>query len=97
MTGLVVRERGGGVRFDVRVQPRASRTEIAGVHGQALKVRVNAPPVDGSANAAVVTLLADRLGVPRSAIRVVAGATSRIKIIEVSGVRPQDILRLVST
>jgi uncharacterized protein (TIGR00251 family) len=93
---LVVHERTGGVRFDVRVQPRARRTELAGLHGTALKVRVQAPPVDGAANAAVVALLADRLDVARSRVRVVAGMTSRTKVVEVDGVSAPAVRALAS-
>lgn len=82
---LPVQEAGGEVRFCVKVQPRASRTELVGVAGSALKVRVTAPPVDAAANEAVRELLADLLGVPRGAVRLVRGATSRNKIVAVSG------------
>ena len=56
----------GGIRIRIHVQPRASRTEIAGRHGDALKVRLAAPPVDGAANDALLDFIADRLGVPRA-------------------------------
>lgn len=83
---FVVTERAdGAVRFAVRVQPRASRSGIEGVHGEALKVRLSAPPVDGAANEALVALLADALGVGRREVRVVSGGTSRSKIVEVVG------------
>ncbi len=91
---LRVDDRDGGVRFSVRVQPRASRNEIVGLHGDALKVRLSAPPVDGAANAALVELLADALGVPRRAVRIVAGETSRGKVVEVDGVHVDNIRRL---
>ena len=77
--------RGLVVRVGVHVQPRASRSEIVGVHGAALKVRLQAPPVEGAANDALVTLLAERLGVPRRSVRVVAGTTSRAKTVEIDG------------
>ena len=83
MTALRVEARGTGVRVSVHVQPRASRSEIVGVHGTALKVRLQAPPVEGAANDALIALLAERLGVPRRAIRVVGGATSRAKTVEI--------------
>lgn len=56
-----------------------------GLHGAALKVRLQAPPVEGAANDALVALLAERLGVPRRAVRVVAGAASRAKTVEIEG------------
>lgn len=91
---LTVSERETGVRFTVRVQPRASRNEVCGVHGDALKVRLSAPPVDGAANEALIDLLAQSLGVARRAVRIVAGATGRSKIVDVDGVRAAQVLRL---
>ncbi len=86
MTDFPVDARAGGVlRFAVRVQPRASRTAVVGVHGGALRVRLQAPPVDGAANAALVEHLAEALDVPRRAVRVVAGGTARGKTVEVEG------------
>jgi uncharacterized protein (TIGR00251 family) len=78
----------GGVRLRLRIQPRASRTEVAGTHGDAIRVRLTAPPVDGAANEALVRFLAERLGVSRAAVRVVSGETSRSKVVEVDGVDP---------
>jgi uncharacterized protein (TIGR00251 family) len=75
-----------GVRMRVRVQPRASRTEVAGPHGDVVRVRLTAAPVDGAANEALVRLLAERLEVPRSAVRILGGATSRSKVVEVDGI-----------
>lgn len=72
-----------GFRLAVLVVPGASRTEIAGVQGEALKIRVAAPPEGGRANEAVAALLADRLGLPRRAVRLARGATSRHKIFEI--------------
>ena len=86
-TALAITERDAGVlRFAVRVQPRASRSAIEGTHGDALRVRLSAPPVDGAANEALVELLAKALGVAKGKVRVVAGAASRSKVIEVDGV-----------
>lgn len=92
--GLTVRDDDGSVRFAVRVQPRASRSEIAGVHGDAMKVRLSAPPVDGAANAALVELIAEALGVGRRAVRIVSGESSRSKVVEVEGVTAAAVLRL---
>ncbi len=75
-----------GVAIRVHVQPRASRTEVAGLHGDAVKVRLAAPPVDGAANDCLVRLLAELFGVPRSAVAVTAGHTARRKVVAVRGV-----------
>ena len=75
-----------GVRINVYVQPRASKTEIAGMHGDALKIRLTAPPVDNAANAALVEFIAGKVGVPKGSVRVVAGATARRKVVEIAGV-----------
>jgi uncharacterized protein len=83
------------VHVSVHVQPRATRSEIVGLHGTALKVRLQAPPVDGAANEALVTLLAERLGVARRSVRVIAGATSRSKTVEVDGTT-EDAVRALA-
>jgi uncharacterized protein (TIGR00251 family) len=69
----------------ILVQPRASRSEIVGPHGDALKVRLAAPPVDGAANEELVRLLAREYKVPKSAIEIVAGLSSRRKTIRIRG------------
>lgn len=79
-------ERGDDVSFAVYATPRARRSEFAGERDGALWVRLAAPPVDGAANEALARLLAERLNVPRAAIRLVAGATGRQKRVQVSGV-----------
>jgi uncharacterized protein (TIGR00251 family) len=82
----------------VRVQPRAKRTEVVGERDGALLVRVNAPPVDGKANAAVCRLLAKRLGVPPSALAVIRGASARDKVVSVTGIETSELMhRLVDT
>jgi uncharacterized protein (TIGR00251 family) len=75
-----------GIRLTVHLQPNARRSELAGLHGDALKVRIAAPPVDGAANAAVIAFLADRLQVPRGSVRLLSGAASRRKRLEIDGV-----------
>jgi uncharacterized protein (TIGR00251 family) len=67
----------------LHVQPGARRTEVAGTHGDALKIRLAAPPVDGKANAALIEFIAARLTLPKSAVRLVGGQTSRRKILEI--------------
>ncbi len=83
----------GGVRIKIRVQPRARRSAIDGVHGDALKVRVAAPPVDGKANAAVVAVLARELGVARSAVSITLGEGSRDKVVAIQGVSVEQVRR----
>lgn len=75
----------GTCRLSVKVVPKSSRDRIAGRMGEAIKVCVTAAPERGKANAAVVALLAKALGVPRSAVRIVAGETGARKIVEVDG------------
>lgn len=82
----MIEGRDGSVRVRVYVQPRASRTEIVGQHGDTLKVRLAAPPVDGAANAELVRHLAKRIGVPVSRVRVLSGATGRTKTVEIDDV-----------
>ena len=95
MSGLRVQAVPGGVRLSVRVQPRASKNGIAGVHGEALKVRLTAPPVDGAANEALVELLAATFGIPPRAITIVAGTSSRSKIVEMSGLTEERVRSMV--
>ncbi len=73
------------VRFGVHLTPRGGQDRVDGVAEGVLRVRVAAPPVDGAANDALVKLLASELGVPRSTVRLVSGATARTKVIEVEG------------
>jgi uncharacterized protein (TIGR00251 family) len=82
-----------GIHLRLRIQPRASRTELAGIHGDALRVRLSAPPVDGAANQALIRFLADLLSVPRSAVQVIAGESSRSKLVAVSGIGPEQAAR----
>jgi uncharacterized protein len=80
-----------GALLPVRVQPRARRNEVLGWQGPALRVRVMAPPTDGRANQAVVELLAEALGLPRSSIGLVSGAASRDKLFRVGGHSLDDL------
>jgi len=92
---LEVQEREGTVIFSVRVQSRASKDEIAGEMGGALKVRLRAPAVEDRANEALVEFLAQLLKTPRSAVRILGGERSRTKRLEIRGVTQQQILSLV--
>jgi uncharacterized protein (TIGR00251 family) len=79
----------------LHVQPGARRTEVAGVHGDALKIRLAAPPVDGKANAVLVEFVAARLGLPKSAVRLVGGQSSRRKILELDAAPPDAEKKLL--
>ena len=79
------------VRINVYVQPRASKTAVAGMHDGCIKIRLAAPPVDGAANAALIEFIATRVGVARSRVRLVAGASARRKVIEIEGVEPAAV------
>jgi uncharacterized protein (TIGR00251 family) len=86
----------GTVSFPVRVQPRASKDEIAGVIGGALKVRLQAPAVENRANEALVEFLAHLLKTPKSAVRILSGDRSRTKRIEIRGITKQQVLGLLA-
>ena len=73
------------IRIPVYVQPRASKTMVAGPHDGGWKIRVAAPPVDGAANTALVEFVAERLGVAKSRVRIVSGHSSRRKVVEIDG------------
>ena len=92
---MTVTEKDGIVSFSVRVQPRASRDEIAGEYQDGLKIRLNAPPVDGRANEALRKLLASRLKVPVSAVRIASGERGRTKRVEIRGVSA-DLIRALA-
>lgn len=85
-----LRADGDGVLLTLHIQPGAKKTEVVGLHGEALKIRLAAPPVDGKANAALLAFVADRLGVPRSAVELVGGQTSRAKRVRVSAISPEQ-------
>lgn len=80
-----------GIVFDIRVIPRSSRCQLAGIQGDALKLRITAPPVEGAANKECIRFLSEVLGVKRSQIRIVAGHQSKNKKISISGIRKKDI------
>ena len=92
---LELHERDGAVIFSVRVSPRASKDEIAGEMGGALKVRLRAPALEDRANEALVEFLAELLKTPRTAVRILSGERSRTKRLEIRGVNRQQILGLL--
>jgi uncharacterized protein (TIGR00251 family) len=81
----------GGAAFPVRVVPRASKNQISGRHGDAVKIRLTAPPVEGAANQALVDFLAETLGVRKNQIEILSGHASREKIVCVVGLTPQEV------
>jgi uncharacterized protein (TIGR00251 family) len=83
------------VTVEILVQPRASRARIGPMHDGRIKIAVTAPPVDGEANAAVVELLARRLGIARGDIAVIAGASSRRKTLRIANVTARQVEELI--
>jgi uncharacterized protein (TIGR00251 family) len=93
---LQLQTQDGGVILAVRVQPRASKTEIAGTMDGALKVRLLAPALEDRANEALCEFLAHLLKTPKSAVRILSGHRSRSKRVEISGVTEQQVLALIT-
>ena len=81
----------GGAAFPVHVVPRSRKNEISGRYGQAVKIRLTAPPVEGKANEALIEFLAKRLDVPKRNIEILSGASSRDKMVCVFGLTPQEL------
>ena len=92
---IPIRETAAGVVFRVRVVPRASRCEVAGIQDDALKLRITAPPVEGKANEECIRLLAELLGVKKTQVTIVAGHASRIKTVSVEGRKAREIAAVV--
>jgi uncharacterized protein len=85
-----------GITFAVRVQPRAKRNQVVGELGDALKIAVSAPPVEGRANEACIALFAELLKVPRSSITIASGQNSRRKIVRVAGITAEHFRARIS-
>ena len=92
-SSLQIRETESGLEIRIHVQPRAKRSEVSGVHNGALKIKVTAPPVEDAANRAVRELMASVLCIPKSRLRILAGARSRQKILLAEGVSTEAFLR----
>jgi len=93
---LDVQKRDSSIVLQVRVQPRASKNQIAGVLDGALRVRLQAPALEDRANVALCEYLAELLKTPKSAVRILGGERSRIKRVEIHGVTEQEILKLLT-
>ena len=85
---------GDCIRLSIRLQPRSSRNEIAGLQGDRLKIRITAPPVEGMANEALIEFLSESLNISRRNVCIVSGHSSRNKIVEVCGVELEAVQRL---
>ena len=91
-TGMIpIQESAKGVTFVVKVHPRARKNAIAGTVGDALKLALTAPPVEGKANQAVIEFFADLFEIPRSSVSIASGETSRNKLIRISGISAQQV------
>ena len=90
---IPIHETAAGVTFAVKIHPRAKKNAITGEVGDALKLALTAPPIEGRANDACIAFLAEILNVPRSSITIAAGQTSRNKVIRVSGLSAQEMSR----
>jgi len=89
-----LREGDGRTTLTLHIQPGAKKTEVAGLYGDALKIRLAAPPVDGKANAALIEFVAERLGLAKSAVNLKSGQTSRRKVLVVVDA-PADTAKLL--
>ena len=84
----------GRITLTLHIQPGAKKTAFAGLHGDALKIRLAAPPVDGKANEALLRFVAEALTLPKSAVSLKSGQTSRRKVLELQGATPEAVTRL---
>ena len=88
---IPLQESGGGVSFTVKVHPRAKKNAIAGELGDALKLSLTTPPIDGRANEACIEFFAKLLKVPRSSVTIASGQNSRNKVIRIAGVTADEV------
>lgn len=88
---ISIRDTPDGATFQVRVQPRAKKSAIVGEIGEALKLALTAPPIEGRANEACIVFLAELLNVPRSSVTIAAGQSSRNKVIRVAGLSAAQV------
>jgi uncharacterized protein (TIGR00251 family) len=88
---IPIQESAKGVSFAVKVQPRGRKNAITGTVGEAIKLAITAPPVEGKANQAVIEFFANFFEIPRSSVSIASGETSRNKVIRVSGISAQHV------
>jgi uncharacterized protein (TIGR00251 family) len=96
VTAPWLRQTGDDVVLTLHVQPGAKKTEVAGQHGEALKIRLAAPPVDGKANDCLIAFLAERLGIAKSRLELVSGQSNRAKRVRAAGVTIDFVLARLS-
>jgi uncharacterized protein (TIGR00251 family) len=96
VSGTFLTQSCDSVLITIRVIPRATRSQIAGTRNDALLVRLSAPPVDGAANAELIDVLSDALGVPRRSVTLVSGERSRSKRVRVAGMAADDVRRALN-
>ncbi len=94
MIGL--REEADGVSFEVRVQPRSSKTEISGIQDGVLRVRLTSPPVDGAANRQCIELFSRKMKIPKRAIRIASGAKARRKRLKILGLGVEEMKNILN-
>ena len=87
-----LRSHDDGALLSLHIQPGAKKTEVGGLHAEALKIRLAAPPVDGKANDALVAFLAKTLGLPKSRLTLVSGLASRSKRVAIAGVTIAEVV-----
>jgi uncharacterized protein len=88
---------GDGIVINLHIQPRASKNEICGIQGDALKIRLTSPPVDGAANKLCREFLADLFHVPKSAVEIISGETSRHKRVKITSCDPDRLQQIVDS
>jgi len=94
---IPLRETGKGVSFAVKVHPRARRNAITGEVGEAIKLALTAPPVDGKANQAVIEFFAHLFEIPRSSVTITSGLTSRLKVVLIGGLNAGQVSKKLET
>ena len=90
---IPIRDTASGASFVVKVHPRARKNAITGIVGDALKLSLTAPPIEGRANQALVEFLAELLKVPRSSVKIAAGQNSRRKVVSLAGLSADEVSR----
>ena len=93
---ITVGERNGGVTFQVKIHPRAKKNAITGEVGEALKLALTAPAIEGRANEACIEFLAKLLKVPRSSVTIATGEHSRLKVIHIAGLTAEQFRRRIA-